>query len=152
MKKGVSGLLLAVLLALTSACAPTLRNVGTSVSRTVSGESVILYEATAWDIVTALVEAAPRMQPSAAHTNYFTSNVGDSGITLSSSPLSSGTAMSTLQTSNAIDITLKVATEDIGAYVQVTFNPEPAGHRDARAAQSDLIDMLDKQFVRYEGS
>ena len=142
----VSGLALgAVLLA---ACAPTLKSVGTTVSQTVSGESVVLYEAEPWEIVGALRDAAPRMQPSAAHTNYFTDNNSDVAVTLSSSPLAGGTAMSTLQTSNAIAIKLEVTTQDMGDYVQVTLNPDPSNHRDARDAQSAVIAMLDKQFTR----
>lgn len=142
-------LLLLLASLLLSACAPTLRSVGTTVSRGVSGEAVVFYEAAGWEIVTALIDAAPRMQPSAAHTNYFTDNISDVAVTLSSRPLSGGTNVTTLQTANAIAIKLKVTTLDKGDYVQVSFNPEPSNHKDARDAQSAIIAMLDTRFTRH---
>ena len=139
------GLLMVLLL---SACAPAVEAVSTTVTGAVTGETTVSYSTTAWDVVTELVDASSRLQPSAKHTYYSSSKVSDIGLVLSANPLKGGTGTNT---STAERISISISTEAHDGYVEVHFDPTPASSKVAREAAQSLIDWLDKAFIRYKG-
>ena len=130
------------------ACAPAIEAVSTTVTGVVTGEMSVSYSTTAWEIVTELVDAAPRLQPSVSHTYFNSSEVSDGGLVLSANPLKSGTGTNT---SSAERISIAISTESHDGHVLVNFDPSPAGSNVAREATQSLIDWLDEAFTRYDG-
>jgi len=136
-----------VVFLLLAACAPTIEGA----KSIISGNAKAEYVASAEEIVMAIEEMAIEIQPTNYHTPFFVQSKTVNSLVLVANPLSGSAISSSLDARAASKIEITITIENRGSYSHLVFSPNPSSD-EARAAQQQFIEKLDKKLQRHNES
>lgn len=135
--KHVKTLLAISLLSILAACAPA------------AGRPAIVYNAAAADVISAVAQFGPQIQPGGAYNYLGIETIGDRFITLVAGETTGFQVLSALAGNVSSGIRVTVTVAPVGeAVTQVAISALPAGNSISNSTADRVIAELDQRFKR----